>query len=76
MNLKETFTEFNKQKPTIKFTIQKKLHNSINFIDLLIHRRVKKLEFAIYRKLTQTDTMIPNDSGYPHGHEYQVSTNW
>jgi hypothetical protein len=37
-------------------------------LDLIIHRRTK-LEFGIYRKTTQTDTGIPNDSCHPYGHK-------
>jgi hypothetical protein len=29
--------EFNKAQPTIKFTTEKELHDSINFLDLTIH---------------------------------------
>jgi hypothetical protein len=38
----ETLTKFNKQQSTIKFTIEKELHNSINFLDLSIHCGGKK----------------------------------
>jgi hypothetical protein len=37
----ESLTEINQQQPTIKFTIEKELHNSINFLDLSIHRSGK-----------------------------------
>jgi hypothetical protein len=47
-NIVETLAEFNKQRTGIKFTIEKEKHNSINFLDLTIHRKITKLEFAIY----------------------------
>jgi hypothetical protein len=49
----------------IKFTIEKELHNSINFYDPSIHPRENEIEFTIYRKPTQTDIIIPNDSCHP-----------
>jgi hypothetical protein len=68
-NIEETLTEFNKQTTSIKFTIEKEQKNSINFLDLSIHRKRTKLEFGIYRKPTQIDTIIPNDSCHPHEHK-------
>jgi hypothetical protein len=60
--LEEILTELNEQCPTIKFTVEKGLCNSIKFLDLSVHHRGKELEFAIYRKLTQIDIIIPNNS--------------
>jgi hypothetical protein len=68
-NIDEMLAEFNKQQPTIKFTIEKETHKSINFLDLTIQRQEQKLEYAIYRKPTQTDIIIPNDSCHPHEHK-------
>jgi hypothetical protein len=67
-NIEETLTEFNKQ-PTTKFTTEKELHNSINFLDLSIYHREKESDSAIYRKSAQTDIIIPNDSGHPYEHK-------
>jgi hypothetical protein len=39
--------EYNEQQPTIKFTIEEESHNSINFLDLSMHRVEKEIEFAI-----------------------------
>jgi hypothetical protein len=61
--------EFNKLQPTIKFTIEKELHESVNFLDLTIHREEEKFLFSIYRKPTQTDIIVPNDSCHPHEHK-------
>jgi hypothetical protein len=68
-NIEEPLTEFNKQTASIKFTIKIGQKNSINFLDLAIHLKRTKLEFRIYRKPTQTDTIIPNDSCHPHEHK-------
>jgi hypothetical protein len=70
--IEETLTEFNEQQHIIKFTIEKELHNSINFLDLSTHRRKKELKFSIFRKPTQTDTIMSNDSYHPH--EYKTSS--
>jgi DNA-directed RNA polymerase subunit L len=51
--VEETITEFNEQQDNITFTIQKEMHNSVNFLDLTIYRTKTKLEFAVYRKHTR-----------------------
>jgi hypothetical protein len=43
----QTLNEFNKLQPLIKFTMEKELHEEINFLDLTIHRKDKRLEFSI-----------------------------
>jgi hypothetical protein len=68
--------EFNKQQPTIKFTIEKETHKSINFLDLTIQRQEQKLEYAIYRKPTQTNIIIPNDSCRPTRTQKKSSINY
>jgi hypothetical protein len=35
-----------------------------------IHRQKNKLKFSIYRKPTQTDIIIPNDSCHPYEHKW------
>jgi hypothetical protein len=71
-NMDETLAEFNKQRTNIKFSIKKEKHNSINFLGLTIHRNRTKLEFTIYRKPTQMDILILNDSCHPY--EYKISS--
>jgi hypothetical protein len=65
-NIDIALTEFKEQQPTIEFTAEKELHNSINFLVLSIHRKGKEFEFTIYRKPTQTDIIIRNESCHPH----------
>jgi hypothetical protein len=55
-NRDKILIEFNKQQINIKCTIEKEINNSINFLELTIHRRKTKLEFAIYRKRTHRDS--------------------
>jgi hypothetical protein len=40
-NIEETATEFNEQQPSIENTIEKELHNSINFLNLSVDRKEK-----------------------------------
>jgi hypothetical protein len=68
-NIDHTIKEFNKLQSTINFTIEKEEHESINFLDLVIHRNDKNLEFEISRKPTQTDIIIPNSSCHPYEHK-------
>jgi hypothetical protein len=68
-NIEETINEFNRLNNNIKFTIEKEHDNSINFLDITINRKNTKMEFEIYRKPTQTDIIIPNDSCHPYEHK-------
>jgi DNA-directed RNA polymerase subunit L len=68
-NTDKTIIEFNKQNNNIEFKVEKEHHNSINFLDLTIHRRNKTVEFEIYRKPTHTDIIIPIDSCHPCEHK-------
>jgi hypothetical protein len=67
-NTDHTIKEFNTLQPTIRFTTEKE-HESINFLDLVIHRNDTNSEFKIYRKPTQTDIIIPNSSCHPYEHK-------
>jgi hypothetical protein len=48
-NIEKALAKFSEQQPTIKFAIEKELHN---FLDLSVHCRDKEFEFTIYRKPT------------------------
>jgi hypothetical protein len=72
-NMEEILIEFNEKQLTMKFTIENELHNSINFLNLSVHCRGKKLELVIYRKLTQTYIIIPNDFAIHTNIIYPVS---
>jgi hypothetical protein len=65
-NTKQTLDEFDELQHFIKLTIEKELHNSINFLDLTIHHEDKNVKFSIYRKPTQTDIIIHNSSCYTY----------
>jgi hypothetical protein len=64
-NIEQTLSKFNKLQPSIKFTTEKELQESIIFLDLSVHHRDRKLKFSIYRKPTQAD-VIPNSSCHPY----------
>jgi hypothetical protein len=64
----QTLNEF-----IIKFTIEKELNDSISFLDLTIHREEENLLLSIYRKPTQTDIIIPNDSFHQYEHKFSSS---
>jgi hypothetical protein len=68
----ETLAKFNEQQPTMKFIIEKELRNCINFLNLSIHHKEKEMKFTIYRKPTQTDITIPNNSCHPHEHNMSI----
>jgi hypothetical protein len=68
-NIDQTLNEFNNMQPTLHFTIEKEKHKTLNFLDLTIHRNKKQLQYAIYRKPTCTDIIIPNSSCHPYEHK-------
>jgi len=61
---------FNNEIPTMTFSIEKVLDNSINFLDITIRKSIENVSFSIYRKPTTTDTIIPNDSCHPQEHKH------
>jgi len=60
----------NKVNKNIQFTLETQIDNKINFLDLTIHISNNKFNFNIYRKPTQTDTIIPNDSNHPFSQKF------
>jgi hypothetical protein len=58
--------DFNNIHSNLQFTSETEIENSINYLDISIHRTDSDLTFHIYRKPTFTDTIIPYDSSpYP-----------
>jgi len=56
---------FNNAIPAITFCVEKETDNSINFLDITVHKSTENLSFSTHRKPTTTDTIIPNDSCHP-----------
>jgi hypothetical protein len=69
-NIDDMIGAFNLIHPNIQFTIEKQIHNALNYLDITIAITHKKLHFNIYRKPTTTDLMIHNDSCHLQEHKY------
>lgn len=66
----DQFLEFiNNIHNNIKFTIEKEINSSINFLDITIKKSENKHDFSIYHKPTHTDTTIHNTSCHPIQHK-------
>ena len=55
--------------PKIQFTEEKEKNNKINYLDITITRYNKHIQYAIYRKPTSTNIIIPNHSDHPPQHK-------
>jgi hypothetical protein len=54
----------------LQFTIEEEQNKQINFLDLTISKnRNNKIEFNIYRKPTDTNNIIHNNSNHPQQHK-------
>jgi hypothetical protein len=62
--------DFNTIHPKLKFTAEQETNSQINFLDITSHRTPMNWKFAIYRKPTFTDTIIPYNSNHPNQHKY------
>jgi hypothetical protein len=61
---------FNTIHPQLKFTAEQETNNQLNYLDITIHRTPTNWDFAIYRKPTFTDNIIPYGSNHPNQHKY------
>jgi hypothetical protein len=61
---------FNCLTPKRNWAIEKETGDSINFLDITIHREENNFSIDIYRKPTYTGSIIPNDSCHPTEHKY------
>ena len=57
-NIQNVLKLFNNISPTLNFTIEHEVNNSINFLDLTIYKN-QQFSFRVYRKPTATDIIIP-----------------
>nr|XP_022905894.1 uncharacterized protein LOC111417759 [Onthophagus taurus] len=53
----------------IQFTLETEQDNRINFLDITIIKTDNELQFKIFRKKTQTDIVIPQDSNHEYTHK-------
>jgi hypothetical protein len=57
-DIHQVLKEFNNINQNIQFTLELEQNNSINYLDLTIIRKPNNFEFKIYRKPTNTSTII------------------
>jgi len=69
-DIDKALDSFSNATPTVKFTMEKEIDNTINFLDVTVQKRTESFSFNIYRKPTMTDTIIPSDSCHPPEHKY------
>jgi hypothetical protein len=72
-DIHDILDDFNKIHPKLVFTAEQETDHKLNFLDITIHRIPNNWKFAIYRKPTFTDTIIPYDSNHPHQHKYATT---
>ena len=70
--LEETniITDFNKIDKNLQFKETKENNNTINYLDLTLHRYNNKIEMEIYRKPTTSDITINYHSNHPQEHKH------
>jgi hypothetical protein len=53
----------------MEFTNEEEPENKINILDITIAKEETNIKFAVHRKPTATDIVIPNGSCHPPGHK-------
>jgi hypothetical protein len=66
----DILTDFNAIHPHLHFTAETESNNTLNYLDISIHRSPESLKTSIYRKPTFTDTIIPYTSNHPPQHKF------
>jgi hypothetical protein len=61
-------THFNAIHPNLQFTAETEVDNTINYLDLSIHRSPNSMRTSIYRKPTFINTIFPYPSSHPSQH--------
>ena len=61
---------FNATHPKLHFTAEIQQNNTLNNLDVSIHKTPTNIKIAIYRKTTFTDTIIPYTSNHLTQHKY------
>jgi hypothetical protein len=60
--------EFKNLHPKLQFSAEGEVDGKLNFLDVTIDRLEYGLKFAIHKKPTATDSIIPYDSNHPPAH--------
>ena len=69
-NIQAIVHDFNAIHPKLQFTAETERDNTLNYLDISIHRTPTDIKTSIYRKPTFTDTIIPYTSNHPTQHKY------
>ena len=69
-NIQAILQDFNSMHTSLQFTAETETDNSINYLDISIHKSPTGLKISIFRKPTFTDTIIPYTSNHPTQHKY------
>jgi len=66
--------DFNALHPNLKFTAEVERDNTLNCLDISMHKTPNGLKTSIHRKPTFTDSIIPYTSNHPMQHKYGAVT--
>ena len=69
-NIQTILDDFNAIHPKLKSTVEMESNNTLNCLDITIHRTPTNWKTSIYRKSTFTDAIIPYTSHHPAQHRY------
>jgi hypothetical protein len=69
-DIQSILKDFNALHPNLHFTAEIKRDNTINSLDISIHKTPHELKVSIYRKTTYTDSIIPYTSNHSTQHKY------
>jgi len=66
---KTILTQINNRDKHLEFKLLEEENNTINYLDLSIHRNTNSIDLGIYRKPTHTDIIIQFSSNHPYKHK-------
>jgi hypothetical protein len=66
--IQNTLNEFYSTHNVLKFTMETEKERKLNFLDITLKNKGKKTEFNNYRKPTNTDHLIHQNSCHPYEH--------
>jgi len=64
--------QINKTDKNLQFKMSTEENNTINYLDISIHRNKDNMGTIIYRKPTCTDTTIEFSSNHPYEHNIDI----
>jgi hypothetical protein len=69
-NINAILSDFNSIHPKIQYTEETEQNNTINYLDITIHKKLTNVSISIFRKPTYTGTLIPYTSNHPLQQKY------